>query len=174
VSSGGVENGGTGATPESGGKSASGGSGGSTFTAPDEGAPVCPLGMFNGTYSGKHHPSTGITLAAAQITGSITLRFTATSATARAITGGVAYLPTATSGGFAGTFLGTFDCDSQTGSVSLIDPSNITTITPPEVETPIDGTFQIQPGANGGLKGTFAIHETLNITATGSGTWSTN
>ncbi len=176
ASSGGRESGGASGTSESGGSGASGGDGGSTGTPPgDSGVVVCPLGTFMGTYSGMHLPSTGIGQLAAQITGSITLRFTATTNPAqRAVTGGVAFLATATSGGFAGTFLGTFDCELETGSVSLIDPTDITTIVPPEVAVLIDGKFEIQPGPNGGLKGTFSIYESLNHTAKGSGSWSTN
>jgi hypothetical protein len=175
-STGGRENGGGGGTSESGGNGANGGEGGSTaMPRSDSGPPpVCPLGTYMGTYTGNHRPSTGITMVAARITGSITLRFTATNASQRAITGGVAYLATATSGGFAGTFLGTYDCETEMGSVSLIDPTDITTINPPEVAVPVDGTFTIQPGPNGGLKGSFSIYESLNHAATGSGSWATN
>lgn len=172
ASTGGHDNGGSGGISEAGGTSATGG-GGSTAMPPED-AGVCPLGTYMGTYSGKDHPSTSIGGMLAQIAGSITLRFTATSASGRAVTGGVAYLLTATSGGFAGAFVGTFDCETRTGSVSLIDPTNITTVSPPLGVVPIDGTFQIQPAANDGLKGTFSIHESLNPTATGSGTWATN
>jgi hypothetical protein len=174
TSSGGNDNGGSGGTSESGGTSASGGDGGSTGMTPEAGdGSVCPLGTYTGTYSGRHRSSTGGTAVAAPVNGSITLRFTTTSPTARMITGGVGFLPTATSGGFVGTFVGTFDCETKTGSVTLNDPTNITTIVPP-LYVLIEGTFQIQPGPNGGVQGTFSEHETAIPTATGSGTWSTN
>jgi hypothetical protein len=178
ASSGGHENGGSGGTSGSGGNGTGGdgaGGRGSGGTEQDGGepTPICPVATFMGTYSGNFHPSTGITLAAAEITGSLTLHFTvsATSSTLRTITGGVAFLPTQTSGGFAGTFLGSFDCEKQTGSITLVDPTNITTIMPPEVVVPIDGTFQVVPGPDGEVRGTFSIHESLNLAATGSGTW---
>ncbi|HVW25594.1 MAG TPA: hypothetical protein VHC69_09500 [Polyangiaceae bacterium] len=169
-----TEAGGSGGASGAAGAGASTGSGGSGGTPPED-AGVCPTGTLSGTYSGAHHPSTGGTAVPAPLAGNISLRLTTASSTTRMITGTLTFPIGAAVGGLAGTFLGTFDCNKGTGSYALLDlpyAASVTTIVPPEAAVQVDGTITVQLDTNGGLKGTFSIHETVIVTATGSGTWS--
>ena len=189
-SNGGAEAGGAAGEPASGGKAPTGGSagmssggaagaGGSGGTDAGMQPPiVCPLGTFNGTYSGTHHPVSGGTIFTAPIAGTISLRFVAAAKTTSTVT--ATLMPPAvptTMGYITGTARGTFDCAKGTGSMSLpsppATPAVATTYIPSLFTDAVEGSLDIKLDAGGDPGGTFSIRDPLFPTsATGSGTWS--
>jgi hypothetical protein len=168
--SGGSSNDGSGGrAPSGGGASGTGGAG--VVPEPDATAPECPTGTYAGTYRGTHKPGTPVSVLSAPISGSITLRFTATSGTSAMITGGFLDPLTDSTGGVAGTIRGTFDCAKGVGSATL-STAEVTTVVPIVYVATVEGTIEIKSASSGMLNGTFTVQETMNTSGTGGGTWS--